>query len=132
MREFVSEIEKSINSSHIILSSDIQKYFGPNEESVYLKGRIIIINGSVLEIAIFAVQSVDVISVDKYRFHYMSNSGQMLFRYDNAPHHSEMTSYPHHKHAGDSIIQSEMPSLKDVLNEISATLLQGEIRNYIP
>ena len=25
-------------------------------------------------------------------------------------------------------IQSEMPSLKDVLNEISATLLQSEIR----
>ena len=121
--KFVSEIEKSIDSSYIVLSSNIQKYFGPGEETVYLKGHIAIIDSSILEIAIFATQSDDAISIDKYRLHYMSNSGQMLFRYDNAPHHPEIDSHPHHKHSGDKIIWAKMPSLKEVLNEISATII---------
>jgi hypothetical protein len=37
IRKFISEIEKSINSSSIVLSSNIQKYFGPGEETAYLK-----------------------------------------------------------------------------------------------
>jgi len=123
IRKFVSEIEKSIDSSYIVLSSNIQKYFGPGEETVYLKGHITIIDASILEIAIFAIQSDDAISIDKYRLHYMTDSGQMLFSYDNAPHHAEIDSHPHHKHSGDKIIWSKMPSLKEVLNEISAIII---------
>jgi len=35
----------------------------------------------------------------------------------------EITSFPHHKHTPIKIIQSPMPSLKDVLNEISAIII---------
>jgi len=127
IREFVSEIERAIDSSRIVLTSTTQKYLDPAEESVYLKGRVTIIDASILEFAIFAISLDKTISIDKYRFHYMSNSGQMLFRYDNAPHHPELDSHPHHKHVDDRITPSQMPSLKDVLNEISAILLVQKI-----
>ena len=123
IRKFVSEIEKSINSSSIVISSNIQKYFGPNEETVYVKGHIIILDSSVLEISLYAFRYRDDIAVDKYRFHYMTGTGQILFRYDNAPHHPEIGSYPNHKHTPDKVIPSKMPSLKDVLDEISAIII---------
>ncbi len=123
IRKFVSAIEKSINSSSIVISSNIQKYFGPDEETVYLKGHIIIIDSSILELSLFAVKSRNTVSVDKYRLHYMTAKGKMLFRYDNAPHHPEMDSYPHHKHTPDKVIPSKMPSLKNILNEISAIIV---------
>lgn len=123
IRKFVSEIEKSIDSSSIVISSNIHKYFGPDEETVYLKGHIRIIDSSILEIGLFAVQSRNNILIDKYRLHYMSGTGQMLFRYDNAPHHPEIYSHPHHKHTPDKVIPSKMPSLKNVLNEISAIII---------
>jgi len=123
IRKLVSEIEKSIDASSIVISSSIQKYFGPGEETSYIKGHITIIDASILEIAVFAVQSRDVLSIDKYRLHYMSSAGQLLFRYDNAPHHPEIDSHPHHKHTPDKIITSKMPSLKEVLNEISAIII---------
>ncbi|MDO9123007.1 MAG: DUF6516 family protein [Deltaproteobacteria bacterium] len=47
----------------------------------------------------------------------------MLFRYDNAPHHPEVTSHPHHKHISDNVILAREPSLKDVLDEISAIII---------
>jgi hypothetical protein len=127
IRKFVSEIEKSIDSSSIVLSSNIEKYFGPGEETVYLRGHVRIIDSSILEIALFATQSRHALSIEKYRLHYMSSAGQMRFRYDNAPHHPEIGTHPHHKHMPDEVIPSKMPSLKDVLNEISAIIIERPI-----
>jgi len=123
IQRFVENIEKTIASSSIVLSSDVQKYFGPALETVYLKGRLLIIDSSILEIAIFATESGKTVSIEKYRLHYMNSTGQMLFRYDNAHHHPEIDSYPHHKHTSDRILPSSMPTLKDILNEISAIII---------
>jgi ABC-type transporter Mla maintaining outer membrane lipid asymmetry ATPase subunit MlaF len=65
IRKLVSEIEKTIDSSSIVLSSNIQKYFGPGEEVVYLKGHVTIIDSSILEIALFATESRGTLSIDK-------------------------------------------------------------------
>ncbi len=43
----------------------------------------------------------------------------MVFRYDNAPHHVEITTFPHHKHEVDDIRASNEPTLYDVLLEIA-------------
>jgi hypothetical protein len=123
IRKFISDIENSIDSSSIVLSSNIQKYFGPGEETAYLKGHVTIIDSSILEIAIFAIESRGSLSIDKYRLHYMNKAGQMLFRYDNSQHHREIDTYPHHKHTRDKIVPSKMPSLKDILNEISVIIV---------
>jgi hypothetical protein len=124
IQKFVAEIEKTIDSSSIVLVSNIQKYFGPGEETVYLKGQITIIDSSTLEISIFATESREKLSIDKYRLHYRSNAGQMVFRYDNSPHHPEIDSFPHHKHMPGKIRPSNIPSIKDILNEISAMILR--------
>ena len=123
IQRFVEDIEKTIALSSIALSSNIQKYFGPALETVYIKGHLLIIDSSILEISIFATESRNTLSIDKYRLHYMNSTGQMLFRYDNAPHHPEVDTYPHHKHTSDKIMPSSMPSLKDILNEISAIIV---------
>ena len=94
IQRFVEDIEKTIASSSLVLSSNVQKHFGPALETVYLKGHLLIIDSSIFEIAIFATESRKTLSIKKYRLHYMNNTGQMLFRYDNAPHHPEIDSYP--------------------------------------
>ena len=123
IEKLIADIEKTIDASSIVLSSNIQKYFGPAEETVYLKSHLIIIDSSILEIAIFTTASSDRLLIDKYRLHYMDSSGKMIFRYDNAPHHPELAIYPHHKHTPDETIPSTMPSMKDILNEISAVII---------
>jgi hypothetical protein len=123
IQKFVAEIEKTVDSSTIVLFSNILKYFGPGEETVYLKGQLTIIDSSILEISIFATESGKKITIDKYRLHYMNDAGQMVFRYDNSPHHPEIASFPYHKHTPGEIKPSNIPSIKDILNEISAMIL---------
>jgi hypothetical protein len=56
----------------------------------------------------------------RYSYHYQDSEGKLIFRHDNAPHHPEIETHPHHKHVGsdDNVIASQPPDLGDVLREI--------------
>ncbi len=58
-----------------------------------------------------------------YAYTYIRD-GRRIFRYDNAPHHPEILTHPHHKHLGenDSLAESPQPTLAQVLMEIEALL----------
>jgi hypothetical protein len=123
IRKFIQNIEKIIGFSPIILSSNLHKYIDPSGDSVYLKGRLLFIDSSALDFALFVVESESQLLIDKYRFHYMDTDGRMLFRYDNAPHHPDIDSHPHHKHTPEKITSTSVVFISDILNEISAFIL---------
>ena len=60
-----------------------------------------------------------------YKFHYQSADGNMMFRYDNAPHHPHLATHPAHKHIGDKVTEAHDPDLSEVLAEIDAILCPG-------
>lgn len=62
-----------------------------------------------------------------YRYHYQDSSAGLVCRYDNAPHHPEVPSHPHHKHASDYILASSRPSIEQVLHEVQ--VLRGSARS---
>lgn len=49
-----------------------------------------------------------------------------VFRYDNAPHHPEVPTYPHHKHIRDEekVKQSKEIGLRDALSEIEGMIIR--------
>ena len=61
----------------------------------------------------------------RYKFHYQGKDGALVFRYDNSPHHSDLATFPYHKHVGDTVVEAEPPDLGNVLAEIDA-ILYGE------
>lgn len=50
--------------------------------------------------------------------------GKRIFRYDNAPHHPEIATHPHHKHIGpdERLAPADQPNLGQVLSEITGWL----------
>ena len=68
----------------------------------------------------------------KYRYHCQNAKGNLLFRYDNAPHHRTST-FPHHKHVrtavqGERIVAGEPPTIEAVLSEITEFIEQSPSR----
>ena len=57
-----------------------------------------------------------------YKFHYQDKNGNLIFRYDNSPHYPHLSTFPAHKHIGNTIIEAEPPDLNDVLAEIGAII----------
>lgn len=53
----------------------------------------------------------------KYSYAYIMKETSIL-RYDNAPHHKELNSFPDHKHRKDTIQELEKPSLTEFKKEL--------------
>ncbi|MFN7341200.1 MAG: DUF6516 family protein [Opitutia bacterium] len=88
----------------------------------YISGSIIFENNHRLDFV--EVKNVEVLNKIKYRYHYMNDEQVMIFRYDNAPHHTNVSTFPHHKHEGENIRESVEPSLDQVLLEIARSQKQ--------
>lgn len=54
-----------------------------------------------------------------YSFHWQNTDGELIVRWDNAPHHKEIETFPHHKHIGDKIVGSSEITLYEILNSIN-------------
>ncbi|MEE4356136.1 MAG: DUF6516 family protein [Desulfococcaceae bacterium] len=84
-----------------------------------IEGRIIFIDGSALCFVEF-VNVKELVEKYKYSYNYQDKDGKMLFRYDMAPHHRNLKTFPHHKHLeSGEIINAFEPDLKSILEEIS-------------
>jgi hypothetical protein len=60
----------------------------------------------------------------KYAYHYQDREENMIFRYDMAPHHPEIPTFPHHKHTpSNKVTACNPPALGQVLEEIDATIV---------
>jgi len=55
-----------------------------------------------------------------YSYHWQSADGRLLIRWDNAPHHPEIATYPDHKHVGEEVFSSNRISVEEVLSTITA------------
>ena len=87
-----------------------------------IEGRLKFYDGSMLEFDEAVLVHNDEIIKLRYAYHYQDGDSEIIFRYDNAPHHPYITTYPHHKHVGDSVEPADAPDLAHVLNEIEQLL----------
>lgn len=57
-------------------------------------------DGSFIELTERLVEEKDSLKRTKYRFHWQTKEGVLLKRWDNAKHHPEINTFPHHLHDG--------------------------------
>jgi hypothetical protein len=105
-------IRELLNIRHLSLTKKIY-----NNPQGYINSSIIFDNHHRLDFV--EVKNTELKSKIKYRYHYMDENQVMIFRYDNAPHHQEISTFPHHKHEVNEIKESREINLDEVLLEIA-------------
>jgi len=58
----------------------------------------------------------------RYAYHWQDANGQLLARWDNAPHHRHLPTFPDHFHNDQRIEPSVQPTIHDVLKYIAEQL----------
>jgi len=102
------------HSTDLVIDYDLDLSLG----ILFADGRVEFYNGSILEFT-------ESITPDRfrYRYQYMNANGSLIFRYDNVPHHPEITSFPDHKHYPDKVIESEAVDLRQAIEEIISIIV---------
>lgn len=119
IERYFSELDQDLQRFPSIQESTCTKK-RYNAKQGFISGSIKFKNGSRLEFV--EVKDMDRSAKVKYRYQYMTPNDVRIFRYDNAPHHRYISTFPHHKHLGeesDLIIESIEPALYDILLEIA-------------
>ena len=58
----------------------------------------------------------------RYSYYWLNSANKLKVGWDNAPHHTQIESFPHHKHVG---LQKNMqPSTETCLEEVMEMILQ--------
>ncbi|EFK08085.1 conserved hypothetical protein [delta proteobacterium NaphS2] len=121
INEYFNEIESLIDKCVHIVESNISK----DRRSLHIgiiEGRIFFKDESLLDFIEF-VNVKEIVEVYKYAYHYQKRDASLIFRYDMAPHHREIKTFPHHKHISSSgVTESTFPNFAQVLNEIVDTM----------
>ena len=58
-----------------------------------------------------------------YAYHWQERSGKLIKRWDNAPHHKEILTFPHHVHSP-NVEPLFKPEFKHILKEIEILIQQ--------
>jgi hypothetical protein len=66
----------------------------------------------------FHFNEVHLQNTRKYRFHYMDYNRCLICRWDNAPHHQELKTFPDHAHFPVAVRESESITLIAALRKI--------------
>lgn len=97
----------------------------PSRQAI-MEGRLKFHDGSLLDFDEVVLLHNEQIVKLRYAYHYQNEAGEVIFRYDNAPHYPNIITYPHHKHVGTAVEPAQAPDLSDVLREIEQLLFESD------
>lgn len=119
LAEYVEHVQAHILQTPYVVSHSLTYEDRPPTAGL-VKGSLLFSDDSRLHFKEFLRLVRPVVRL-KYAYHYVSATGHLLFRYDNAldPAAKHLSSYPDHKHLPNGITLSPAPSLEQILHEIT-------------
>ncbi len=114
--DYFISIERIIANSDIVVRQQTEKKKIDSEFGIF-KGLLYFEKGRLEFIEVVRIVARKVQKI-KYKYHYMASDNSMIFRYDNVKHHTNISTFPHHKHIQDKIISSSEPDFITILSEI--------------
>jgi len=120
LHNLLSEYLKEIESAVTAMENVYVEHYAEEILTDYrlnLRIRIRFINGHFLELNEAVIAGLKQIEQLDYRYHFQDKQNNLIFRYDNTPHFPKLESFPHHKHLSNQVINSNKPSIIDVIQE---------------
>lgn len=89
--------------------------------------RVTLLDGSQLQCVERIRLHPDGLRTEKYSFHWQRSDGCLICRWDNAPHHPELSTFPHHIHEGDDacVLQHQAIDIAGVQERIEKALSES-------
>ena len=113
------DIFKSLELSAAVSSFEVFD-FKAWETGLYVKLMVLIKNGTFLYVREYHDERER-----HYSFHWQDHQGKLILRWDNAPHHKDLKTFPHHRHNKEKVEESNTITLSDVLKCIENAIREN-------
>jgi len=118
---YFQQIQEIVEDSPLVLLSEVNFEKRGGYEG-FIRGDLLFEDGSILHFREFIDTEVEPDRM-MYAYQYLSSEKELIFRYDNSPHHKklQLPTYPHHKHEGEEnhVIPANPPDLHQILELIT-------------
>ena len=94
-RAYYLSLQHAIHIAPHVLHSDV-RFEEIDANECYVRGILTLTGGFELHIAEYVVTE-PVLARSKYRYHLQTSDGKLVSRWDNAPNHSAVSTFPDHR-----------------------------------
>jgi hypothetical protein len=115
-REYYAVIQAAILAAPHVIQSNVA-FDEVTENESYIRGTLTIAGNYELHLAEYVVTEPQITRL-KYRHHVQAADNRLLARWDNAPHHPEIATYPDHLHIGNTVRANPPMDIPQVLTAI--------------
>ncbi len=116
---YFDKVQSKLKEIEWLIKSERIDYDLLSDEMGIIKGEIVFIDGSTLEFREMVSREIP-----DYRFQYMEKNNELLWRWDTAPHHKEIRTFPYHLHSPKGIEGSEKVDLTYVIEKITNMVIK--------
>lgn len=126
IEEYLHQIDELLSISPFVLDVEILRRSVLDtdfEKVLNYRYRILLGDGGFVEMTERVLEVHGTLEVTKYRHHWQDGNGVLIKRWDNAPHHRAIETFPHHLHdrAEDSVVShpaiNGLEALRRILDE---------------
>ena len=117
--DYFKTIEQLLGDSELIADKKVDFREFSSDEGM-ISGRLLFLGGYMLTFMEYIQIGKE---RPKYRFNLSDSNGDTIFRYDNAAHHKDLSTFPHHKHVNNEVKPSREIGLVEVFSEIENIIL---------
>jgi Family of unknown function (DUF6516) len=134
VEEYLRQIEELLSTSPAVRDVELVRGAVRNtglEKVLNYRYRITLADGGFVEMTERVVEVHGMLEMTKYRHHWQAGNGALLKRWDNAPHHPAIDTFPHHLHDGaeDRVVSHQaitgLEALRRILAEVEARQISG-------
>lgn len=132
IQKYFQNIEIRLIGSSVITSYQIiRQEIAPDNGKLRIK--IIFTDESLIEFFEYVEEYLGCIRILKYSFHWQNKYGQLIKRWDNAPHHAELACFPHHVHYEDGSVKGveQIPDAIFIIDEVEKLISFSSEREFI-
>ena len=121
--EYFDRIERQLLLSPVVLALQGREREERLQEG-FMRLRATLSNGDLLEAFEFVALAPAGVQTLTYRIHWQRDDGRLRRRWDNAPHHQEIATFPHrvHRDVAENVAPSEPMTILQALACVERTL----------
>ena len=120
IHDYFSKVQKKLDASRWIIIEQSVNFDFISDEMGIITGKLAFIDNSILEF----MELVSKKEVE-YRFQFMNKTHELIARWDSAPHHRELTTFPYHMHTREGVKESKKVTLFEILDIVVEKVIES-------